>query len=77
MTLSRRWSGYLLGFAIFSWITWIIFIHNIAKDSRSFHHGTPQPFFIVHLVLTVLSVSLVTPVGWVGYRGLRSGARLG
>jgi hypothetical protein len=70
--LSRRWSWFLVGFAVFSWIIWITFIRNIWKDERSFHHGSPQPFLIVHLVLTVVTVSLSSGVGWLGIKGLRA-----
>ena len=74
MVLSRRWSLFLLVFTVFSWIIWITFIRNIAKDDRSFHHGTPQPFFIVHMVLTVLSLAFSTVIGWLGLRGFRASA---
>jgi hypothetical protein len=74
--LSRGWSGLLVGFGIWSWVIWPTFIRNIAKDPRSFSDGRPQGFFLVHLVLTVVSLAFGTAIGSLGVRGLRrAGAR--
>jgi hypothetical protein len=72
MTLSRRWSWFLLSFGVWSWIIWITFIHNIANDPRSFTGNKPHAFFIVHLVLTVVSIILGTIIGWLGLKGVRA-----
>ena len=72
MILTRRWSWFLVGFAAFSWVIWVTFLKNIANDDRSFVDGSPQAFFIVHLVLTVVTLSLSTAIGWLGVKGLRS-----
>jgi hypothetical protein len=77
MPLSRRWSVFLLGFGVWSWIIWPTFIHNIANDPRAFTGNKPHAFFIVHLVLTVVSLAFGTAIGWLGVKGLRSGATEG
>ncbi len=74
MILSRRWSWFLVAFAVFSWIIWITFMKNIANDDRSFEDGSPQAFFIVHLVLTIVTLSFSTAIGWLGVKGLRAKA---
>jgi hypothetical protein len=71
MKLSRRWSWFLVGFGAWSWAIWPTFLRNIAKDDRSFAGGKPQPFFIVHLVLTVVSLTAGTAIGVLGVKGLR------
>lgn len=73
MQLSRRWSWFLVGFGVWSWIIWVTFIRNIANDPRSFTGNKPHAFFIVHLVLTVVSIVLGTVIGWLGIKSLRSG----
>jgi hypothetical protein len=72
VTLSRRWSWFLAGFGVFSWVIWVTFIRNIAHDPRSFSGDRPHAFFIVHLVLTVVSIVLGTIIGWLGVKGLRA-----
>jgi hypothetical protein len=69
--LSRRWSWFLLGFGVWSWVIWLTFIRNIAKDPRSFTGNRPHAFFIVHLVLTVASIILGTVIGVLGFKGVR------
>ena len=71
MSLSRRWSLFLVAFGVWSWVIWLTFIHNIANDPRSFTGNRPHAFFIVHLVLTVVSIVLGTVIGALGVRGLR------
>jgi hypothetical protein len=73
--LSRKWSWFLVAFGVWSWVIWLTFIHNIANDPRSFTGNRPHAFFIVHLVLTVVSIVLGTIVGKVGYNGLRAARR--
>ncbi|ONH32104.1 SCO4848 family membrane protein [Pseudofrankia asymbiotica] len=74
MTLSKRASWFLVAVGVWSWVIWPTFLRNIWKDDRSWHDG-PTGFFLVHLVLTVVSLALGTAVGWLGIRGLRGGTR--
>jgi hypothetical protein len=73
--LSRRWSLFLLAFAVWSWIIWPTFLKNIANDPRAFVGNTPQGFFWVHLVLVVVSLVLGTAIGVLGVRGLLAARR--
>ena len=72
MKLSRGWSWFLVSFGVWSWIIWPTFIKNIANDKRSFTGDTPHAFFLVHLVLTVVSLALGTVIGVLGIKGLRA-----
>jgi hypothetical protein len=72
VSLSRRWSIFLVAFGVWSWVIWLTFIHNIANDPRSFTGDRPHAFFIVHLVLTVVSIILGTVIGVLGIKGLRA-----
>jgi hypothetical protein len=69
--LSRRASGFLVAFGVWSWWIWPTFLRNIWKDDRSWHDG-PTAFFLVHLVLVVVSIALGTAIGWIGWRGWRA-----
>jgi hypothetical protein len=69
--VSRRWSVFLAAFGVWSWVIWPTFLKNIAQDPRSFSGDRPHAFFIVHLVLTVVSLVLGTAIGWLGIKGLR------
>jgi len=71
MLLSRRVSGFLVGFGVWSWVIWPTFLKNIWHDPRSWHHGATG-FFTVHLLLTVASLALGTAIGWLGLRGWRA-----
>jgi hypothetical protein len=66
-----------MSFGVWSWVIWLTFIHNIANDPRSFTGNRPHAFFIVHLVLTVVSIILGTVIGAVGIKGLRVGSSEG
>jgi hypothetical protein len=69
--LSRGASLFLLAFGVWSWIIWPTFLVNIGKDSRSWDAaGGPTGFFIVHLVLVVVSLALGTAIGVLGVRGV-------
>jgi hypothetical protein len=70
--LSRLVSVFLLAFGVWSWVIWPTFLKNIAADPRSWAAGTGSPtgFFLVHLVLTVVSIILGTIIGIIGIRGL-------
>lgn len=74
MTLSKRVSGFLIGFGIWSWIIWPTFLRNIWKDPRSFHSG-PTGFLLVHLGLTVVSLALGSAVGVLGILGWRAAGK--
>lgn len=69
MTLSKRASWFLIAVGVWSWVIWPTFLRNIWKDSRSWHDG-PTGFFLVHLVLTVVSLVIGTAVAWLGARAL-------
>jgi hypothetical protein len=71
MKLTKRWSWFLVAFGVWSWAIWPTFLRNIAKDHRSFENGTPQAFFIVHLLLTVVSLAAGTAIGVLGIKGVR------
>jgi hypothetical protein len=62
---------FLLGFGIWSWVIWVTFIRNVANDPRSFTGHRPHAFFIVHLVLSIVSIVLGTIIGVLGFKGLR------
>jgi len=69
VTLSKRAAWFLVAVGVWSWVIWPTFLRNIWKDSRSWHDG-PTGFFLVHLVLTVVSLVIGTAVAWLGARGL-------
>ena len=77
MKLSKRWSWLLVAFGVWSWVLWPTFIRNISNDDRSFDNGTPQAFFIVHLILTVVSLAAGTAIGVLGVKGLLHARRNG
>jgi hypothetical protein len=68
--LSRRWSLFLVGFGVWSWVIWVTFIRNVAHDPRSFSGARPHAFFVVHFVLSIVSIALGSIIGWLGLRGL-------
>jgi hypothetical protein len=70
--LSPAISWFLLAFGVWSWVIWPVFLRNIAADPRSFHTGSPTAFFLVHLVLTIVSLAFGTAIGVIGIRGLRA-----
>jgi hypothetical protein len=72
--MSRRWSAFLLGVGIWSWIIWPTFLRNIWKDDRSFDDG-PTGFLLVHVALTAASLIIGTLVGVLGWRGWRAAGR--
>lgn len=69
--LSRRWSLFLLAVLVWSWVIWPTFLKNIWADPRSWDDG-PTPFFLVHLVLVVVSLAIGTALGVLGWRGWRA-----
>jgi len=74
VTLSKRASWFLVAVGVWSWVIWPTFLRNIWKDDRSWDDG-PTAFFLVHLVLTVVSLAIGTAVAWLGVRALRAAAR--
>jgi len=70
MVLSRRVSAFLIAFGVWSWVIWPTFLKNIWVDPRSFHHG-PTGFFLVHALLTAVSLVLGTVIALIGIRGWR------
>lgn len=70
MRLSRLVSSFLLAFGVWSWVIWPTFGVNIARDGRSWTPGGgPTAFFLVHLVLVVVSLLAGTAIGVLGLRG--------
>jgi hypothetical protein len=67
MVISKRIAWFLIAVGVWSWLIWPVFLKNIWKDSRSWHHGMTG-FFAVHLVLTVVSLVLGTAIGILGIR---------
>ena len=74
MLLSRRAAAFLLGLGVWTWLIWPNFLRNIWRDERSWSDG-PTSFFLVHLVLVVVSLALGTAAGVLGWRGLRARPR--
>jgi hypothetical protein len=73
VTLSRRAAAFLLAVGAFQWVIWPTFLKNIWQDDRSFSHGSPTGFLVIHVVLTGVSLALGTGVGLIGLRGLTAG----
>jgi hypothetical protein len=69
--LSKRVSGFLIAFGVWSLWIWPTFLRNIWKDNRSFDHG-PTAFFLIHLALVIVSLALGLIIGWIGVRGWRA-----
>ena len=70
--LSRRTAAFLLATGAFQWVVWPTFLRNIWRDDRSFDHGSPTGFLVVHAVLTAVSLLLGAGLLAVGWRGLRA-----
>lgn len=68
--ITKRVAWFLVAFGVWSWVIWPTFLKNIWADSRSWHGGATG-FFLVHLVLTVVSLILGTAIAWIGVRALR------
>jgi hypothetical protein len=71
VTLSKRAAWFLIAVGVWSWIIWPTFLRNVWRDDRSWDGG-PTGFFLVHLVLTIVSLAIGTAVGWLGVRGVTS-----
>jgi hypothetical protein len=75
LTLGRRLSWFLLAFGVWSWFIWITFVKNLWKDGGGLAFddaGDPTGYFWVHLLLAVVSFTLGTVIGVIGFRGLRA-----
>lgn len=71
--MSRRVALFLLAFGVWSWIIWITFVKNLwASDNSWAPDGSATAFFVVHLVLAIVSFVLGTIIGVIGWRGLRA-----
>jgi len=71
--MSRRVAWFLLAFGVWSWIIWITFVKNLwASDNSWAPDGSATGFFVVHLILAIVSFALGTIIGVIGLRGLRS-----
>lgn len=76
MRMSRTVSLFLLAFGVWSWIIWITFVRNLwGSDDAFAPDGSPTAFFVVHLVLAVVSFVLGTMIGVIGWRGWRARRR--
>ena len=71
MVISKRVAWFLIAFGVWSWVIWPTFLKNIWADHRSWNDGMTA-FFGVHLVLTVMSLTLGTIIGTLGIRALRA-----
>jgi tetrahydromethanopterin S-methyltransferase subunit C len=71
--MSRRVALFLLAFGVWSWIIWITFVKNLWSSSQSWAaDGSATPFFVVHLILAIVSFVLGTIIGVLGWRALRT-----
>ncbi|MTD59233.1 SCO4848 family membrane protein [Amycolatopsis pithecellobii] len=76
--MSRRVALFLLIFGVWSWVIWITFVKNLwASDQSWAPDGSATAFFVVHLVLAIVSFALGTVIGVIGWRGLRAARRSG
>ncbi len=69
MVVSKRVAWFLVAFGVWSWVIWPTFLKNIWADKRSWNDGMTT-FFGVHLVLTVVSLTLGTIIGAYSIRAL-------
>ncbi|WP_306204788.1 SCO4848 family membrane protein [Actinoplanes sp. RD1] len=72
MTLSRRWSAFLIAVGVWTWLIWPRFGLAIWRDDRSFSDGAPTAFLTVHALLIGASLVIGTAVGVLGVRGWRA-----
>ena len=72
VTLSRRTALFLLAFGVWSWLLWPTFLRNIWISERSWAAGSPTGYLIVHVVIAVVSLTLGTIIGVLGWRAYRA-----
>ncbi len=65
--ISTGSARFLVAFGVWSWVIWLMFARNIAKDD-----SRATAFYVVHGVLIVVSLALGTVVGVIGWRALRA-----
>jgi hypothetical protein len=71
MRFSPSIAWFLVIFGVWSWVIWPTFMSNISADPRSWSPtGGPTAFFLVHLVIAVVSFILGTIIGTLGIRAL-------
>ena len=64
--ISTNAARFLVAFGVWSWVIWLMFARNIAKDDTR-----ATAFYVVHAILIVVSLVLGTIVGVIGWRALR------
>ncbi len=64
--ISDNAARFLVAFGVWSWVIWLMFARNIAKDDTRV-----TAFYVVHGILIVVSLALGTIVGVIGWRALR------
>ncbi|MGH2720831.1 MAG: hypothetical protein ACRDJO_04405 [Actinomycetota bacterium] len=69
MRLTRRQAWLMVVAAGWTWYIWLARIWNIVSEPA---HSVP--FKAVHSALALVSVVLLTPIGVIGIRALRSGS---
>lgn len=72
MVLSRRWSLFLVGVGVWTWVIWPRFAVAIWNDDRAWSEGAPTPFLWVHALLITASLVIGTIAGILGVRGWRA-----
>ena len=70
MKLGRVASWFLTAFGAWSLVIWPRFLKAIWQDHRSWNNG-PTSFFLVHVVLVVISITAGLAIGVIGWRSLR------
>jgi hypothetical protein len=68
--LGRVASWFLTAFGVWSLVIWPRFLKAIWQDHRSWNNG-PTSFFLVHVVLVVISITAGLAIGVIGWRSLR------
>jgi hypothetical protein len=71
VVISRRWSAFLIGVGVWTWLIWPRFGLAIWRDERSFADGAPTSFLWVHALLIAASLAIGTTVGVLGVRTWR------
>jgi hypothetical protein len=75
VVLSKRWSAFLIGVAVWSWLVWPRFAKAIYDDPRAFEDGSATSFLWIHAVLIASALAIGTAVGFLGVKGWRAARR--
>jgi hypothetical protein len=67
--LSKKWSAFLVGVGLWTWIIWPRFGIAIWNDDRAFAAGSATSFLWVHAALIAASLAIGTVAGFLGVRG--------